>query len=233
MHHRPPPPLPAPTALRVVIHSDVRLHADGLASTLRATPELQVVGVARTWPECGRLFSSCGPDAIVTDMPAHPGANGVRSFLCDHPTARVVAVGVPDAEDSILACAELGLSGYVLRDGTVTELVQVVSGAVREEFLCSPRIAARLARRVSRLTGRREAAVCLQRLTAREREVAALVAEGMTNKQIARCLSIAVSTVKNHVHSVLDKLGLARRGEAALRLRELERAAADGLRVTG
>ena len=119
----------------------------------------------------------------------------------------------------MIACAEAGASGYVPRDGTVDDLETVVESVARGEIECSPRIAASLLRRVGALAAELRGPSPNSSLTAREQEVAELLDQGLTNKEIAQQLSIAVPTVKNHVHRILDKLHVHRRTEAAARLK--------------
>jgi DNA-binding NarL/FixJ family response regulator len=144
---------------------------------------------------------------------------------------KVVAFSVAETEDEICECAEAGIAGYVARDGSKEDLIAAVEYAVRGEVICSPRAAACLFRRLAahvRTTRQRprEAA-----LTSREQDIIALIDKGLSNKEIARQLKISLPTVKNHVHNILEKLQVRRRGAAAALLREpaIARATAQGL----
>jgi DNA-binding NarL/FixJ family response regulator len=120
-----------------------------------------------------------------------------------------------------LAYAEAGVSGYVTCEQPVEDVVRAVKAVARGEMLCTPRVAATLVRHVATLAaglGAREIPAVTS-LTPREIEIVGLIDRGMSNKQIAGTLHIEVATVKNHVHNVLDKLQLKRRGEAAAHLR--------------
>ena len=117
--------------------------------------------------------------------------------------------------------AEAGLDGFVSAEADIDELVATARTAVRGELLCSPRVAAILRRRITTLARdhtRDETA----RLTSREREVMGLVDAGLSNREVARQLRIEVSTVKNHIRSVFEKLDVRDRNEAAARLRLAE-----------
>ncbi len=127
----------------------------------------------------------------------------------------VIALGVPDVEEHVLACAEAGAAGYLPKPGSFADLLTVMQSVARGETVCSPRIAATLLRRVAMLAAAQEPDPRPARLTPREREVLALIEQGLPNKAIARTLSIEVRTVKNHVHNILDKLQVGGRGEAA------------------
>jgi DNA-binding NarL/FixJ family response regulator len=135
-----------------------------------------------------------------------------------YPDARVIALNVPDDEAIVIACAEAGISGYVTEDSTLSDLVSAIECASRGELHCSPRVAATLVRRLASVS-RGSLRVHVADLTAREREILELVAEGLSNKQIAARLHIGLATVKNHVHHILEKLQVQSRSAAAALLR--------------
>jgi DNA-binding NarL/FixJ family response regulator len=131
------------------------------------------------------------------------------------PEAKIIALGVEDDEDIVLACAEAGVSGFVPPEGTLDDLLATVESVRRGEILCSPRTAGVLLRRVASLAGNRDSAWIELRLTRRELQIVQLIDEGCSNKEIARLLTISLATVKNHVHNILEKLDVTRRSEAA------------------
>jgi DNA-binding NarL/FixJ family response regulator len=137
------------------------------------------------------------------------------------PSIKVVALGVPEIDSEIIACAEAGISNYVTRQGSISELIRAIQDAVRGELRCPPKIAASLLQQVGSLSAERSPLEEPSRLTPREMEIVHLIDLGLSNKEIAAQLFIEVSTVKNHVHNLLDKLNVRRRGEAAARLRPL------------
>ncbi len=131
------------------------------------------------------------------------------------PNVKIVAIAVREIEHDIIACAEAGVTGYVPREASIADLIAAVMGAVQGELKCSPRIARSLFRRVSVLA--RAGAVTsgdLRSLTPREVQIARLIHQGMSNKEIALKLCIEVATVKNHVHNILEKLQVKNRREA-------------------
>jgi DNA-binding NarL/FixJ family response regulator len=133
------------------------------------------------------------------------------------PGVKVIAFAVSEIEDDLIACIEAGIAGFVTRDASIDDLAQSIMNALRDEVICPPRIAGLLFKRVAALS---EAGTPnVQMLTRREREIAELLNEGLSNKEIARNLRIGSATVKNHVHNILEKLHVRRRGEAAARLR--------------
>jgi DNA-binding NarL/FixJ family response regulator len=118
-----------------------------------------------------------------------------------------------------VACAAAGVSGYVLHDEPHEELMKAVLAVARGEIWCPPRVAAVLMRRMGPHGSTPDMPLGTARLTVREREILALIDGGLSNKEIARKLSIEVRTVKNHVHNLLEKLRVHRRGEAVALLR--------------
>ena len=131
------------------------------------------------------------------------------------PGIKVVGLSVGESETAILAAVEAGLAGYVLPNESFNDLVLVIRGVASNEAILSPRIVAGLMQRLVLLAARPPQDPFAGRLTMREHEIIALVAQGMTNKEIARRLFIQLPTVKNHVHNILNKLQLSRRGQAA------------------
>ena len=165
------------------------------------------------------LLRAADPEVVLVDGTAPDCLAVVEAVAAAVPDARTVTLALAEVEDVVLAHAEAGVSGYVGRDSSVDELVSALTSAVNGEMLCSPRIAGSLVRRLCDLARERPSATALGRLTRREREIVALIDEGLSNKQIAQRLSIELATVKNHGHHILEKLGVARRTEAAAAIR--------------
>ncbi|HEY7075690.1 MAG TPA: response regulator transcription factor, partial [Solirubrobacteraceae bacterium] len=192
-------------------------HRDGIASLLRGDPRLRVVGaVPGRGPAPVERF-----DVIVLDVTGEDAGGLIRRWSRE-PARGLVAIGVPDAQERVLSFAEAGVLGFVEREAAVDELVAGIEAAARGEAHCSPRVATTLLRRITALNAPSEPRSDPAALTARERQIVELIAEGLSNKEIASRLYIEVATVKNHVHNILDKLKVSRRGEAAARLRLVE-----------
>lgn len=207
---------------RVLIASDIRLYREGLAEALDSTDGIEVVATAIDGGEALREVSSVALEVVLIHMAIPDSLATVRAIAQMHPEVNVVALGVPEIEGEVIACAEAGISGYVPRDGSVADLITAVKNAVQGELTCSPRIARDLLRHVALLAAERvEREQRPWRLTPREMEIAELVERGLSNKEIARELYIEISTVKNHVHSILERMNVQRRGEAAARLRTM------------
>jgi DNA-binding NarL/FixJ family response regulator len=202
---------------RVFIVAETRVFRDGLVQTLRHE-QIDVVGAASAGDDAVDRVRSLKPDIVILDMARMESAETLRELTGARPTLKIVAVGVPEIERHVIACAEAGISGYVQREGDVADLVATLKSVANGEALFSPRMAASLLRRIAVLAAEREPDV-ETRLTPRETEIAELLADGLSNKEIAQRLCVEVATVKNHVHSILDKLKVSRRGEAAARVR--------------
>jgi DNA-binding NarL/FixJ family response regulator len=127
--------------------------------------------------------------------------------------SRIVALGMPENEAEVLNCAQLGIAGYVTREASITDMLAAVEATARGEVHCSPKIAGSLFRRIAALSTESRGNQP-NSLTARESQILKLLQQGMSNKMISRSLGIELPTVKNHVHSILAKLGIHRRTEA-------------------
>jgi DNA-binding NarL/FixJ family response regulator len=205
--------------IRVVIACDIRLYREGLSLHLARQEQLGVVGTAATRDETHRLARELTPDVLLLDM-AMPGSLEIVHELHDiAPATRVLALTIPEADGAVIACAEAGVAGFVTREATIADLIEAISSAARGEATMSPRAAAALLRRGGALAADRPAPTPPRgELTAREREIVELVALGLSNKAIAARLHVEIATVKNHVHNILDKLQVRRRGEIASHL---------------
>jgi DNA-binding NarL/FixJ family response regulator len=182
---------------------------------------LEVVGTAETLDQALAAARRLTPEAVLLDL-ALPGARGAAATLSElYPASRLVALGLAEVESEVLHWAEVGISGYVFRDASLDEVVATVQSAIRRELRCSRRIAGALLRQVSLLSFELHNRQGAADLTPREKEVLALLDEGLTNKEISSRLFIEVATVKNHVHHILDKLDAHTRGEAAVKARRL------------
>ncbi len=205
--------------IRILIVADIRLYREGLAESLGRRERMQVVGTRASSQEATAALDECQPDVVLVDMAMQEGVTIARALLDHRPQVRVVALAVPEVEREMITCAELGVSGLVPREASLDDLVETLESAARGEVRCSPRMTGVLLRRLAALASGQLAAGHSPPLTTRERDVVDLVDHGLSNKEIARRLGIEVATVKNHVHNILEKLQVHRRGEAAARVR--------------
>ena len=201
-----------------LIVSDVRLYREGLALVLERRGDVHVAGTAETFDAARALLETSAPIVVLLDAGMPHALDFARQLLRVEPSARIVAVALADEGADVVACAEAGLSGYVLRDGSIDDVAMAIHDAMLDELHCSPRVSATLFKRLSMVVLGTEA-TAPPLLTPREAEVVALVDRGLSNKQIAQRLHIGTATVKNHVHNILEKLHVSRRAEAAAQMR--------------
>src|SRR5512132_2991109 len=214
--------------MRGTIITSIRLYREGLADVL-VREGIEVVGIAADDHAGLACVRATRPDVALVDMASLHGTPIVQTLADSASEVRVVALGVPETDGDVIACVEAGVAGYVPRDASLDDLVETLRRVVHGEMLCSPKIIGSLFRRVAELARRSGSPV--GRLTPRELEILELIDRGFSNKQIARRLSIELSTVKNHVHNILEKLQVGRRTEAAAwarRHREREKLAPSG-----
>jgi two-component system, NarL family, nitrate/nitrite response regulator NarL len=208
------------TSVSAVVAASVRLYLDGLALALEQRGGIRVIARASTVEAVLAAASRLGPDVVLLDISMQGAFEGIQRLSAEPEPRKVIAFAVDDDHDDLLlACAEAGVAGWVGRNGSLDEVVEAIRSAGRGELACSTRLAALMARRLAALTRDQAVVPAVNPLTPREAEIAELLREGMSNKQIARTLSLQLATVKNHVHSILTKLGATSRAEAGARLR--------------
>lgn len=195
--------------------ASVRLYREGLVALFRDDPRFDIVAVATALDEALDAVQRAQPNVVLAVRSAREGPSLVGELVAAAPETRVVILGIDDDDPDVLPLAEAGVAGYVTTDATGDEIVAVVESVSRGEMPCSPRLAAALLSRVRALAHERDSPDALAALTAREREIVQLLGRGLSNKEIAHALRIEVTTVKNHVHSILEKLNVSRRADAA------------------
>jgi DNA-binding NarL/FixJ family response regulator len=199
--------------IRVMVVTDIRLYRDGLVRYLGDQPQVEVVGSAASTREGIRQVEELRPDIVLMDLTLLNCHAAVRTIARVAPATRVVVLAMPEEEQDLVACAEAGVAGFVPREASLAELVAAVQRAARDEVLVPPGAASALLRRVALLAASSRGAGGGVELTRREAEIASLLDEGKSNKEIAVGLGIEVATVKNHVHHILEKLKVHRRAE--------------------
>jgi DNA-binding NarL/FixJ family response regulator len=209
--------------IRVVIADDQALFREGLRAVLTAGG-VDVVGEARNGAEAVALAAELGPDVVLMDlrMPVLDGAAATRRILSAARPPRVIVLTTFDDDDSVFDAVRAGALGYLLKDTSSTKLVEAIELAARGESWLDPAVAAKLVTEFARTApaGKRDVAADLG-LSEREIAVLQRMARGAANKEIAAELHIAEGTVKNHVTSILEKLDVSDRTQAALKARTL------------
>jgi two-component system, NarL family, nitrate/nitrite response regulator NarL len=202
--------------IRVLICSDVRIYREGLAEVLGRRRGITVVGTSSGARRSIDRLRALAVDVVLLDMSVAGSIATLREIAAEAAEVSVVALGIAETELEVVAYAEAGVAGYVTRDQALDELVGAVTRVARGEAPCSPRAAAMLLHRVNVLAGvSNGTSGNTVHLTGRERQVLGLIRNGLSNKQIGQRLCIELPTVKNHVHHILEKLGVERRHQAA------------------
>ena len=205
----------------VLIVCHIRLYREGLEKILGQSSCIEVVGTAKDGTGAISKVRQVRPDIVLLDVAIPDALATLRTLVSDSPRCKVVALGLSEPSDDVIVCAEAGASGFVFRDDPLDDLVTTLQSAHCGKLRCSQRIAALLLQRVGALAAAHVPPCHNVCLTRREFEIAELLREGLSNKQIALQLCIEVATVKNHVHSILGKLNVHSRAEAIARMREI------------
>ncbi|WP_205698765.1 response regulator transcription factor [Conexibacter sp. SYSU D00693] len=206
--------------VRVVLADDQALVRGGFRMILDAREDLEVVGEAATGAEALGIVEELDPDVVLMDvrMPELDGIEATRRLVASGARARVVVLTTYDADDHVLAALRAGASGFLLKDVRPAELVDAVRVVARGDALVDPSVTRRLLDRFADRLPDPAAAPppALDELTDREVEVLRLVAQALTNAEIAERLVLTEATVKTHVSAVLRKLGLRDRVQAVV-----------------
>jgi len=213
--------------IRVLIVDDHPIFRDGLAGLLATLPEVEIAATAGTAEEALAALTRTSPDVVLMDinLPGTSGVEATRRASQIAPATAVLVISMVDDDDSVFAALAAGARGYVLKGASAAEITAAVRTVAAGGAVFGAGIASRLLARTpgqpsgpASLSG--PAALSRQHdLTARECEVLDLLAEGASNRQIARSLGLSLKTVQNHVSRILDKLQAADRTQAALRAR--------------
>ena len=204
----------------VLVASDVRLFREGLEQMLRAAPALRVIVSAVDATETIDRVTDARPAVVLLDMAMQSALAVARQIVRQSRETKVVALGMPEFETEVLSCAAVGVAGYITRNASMMDALDAIGAAARGEVHCSPRVAGFLFRHIASLARDGQTSATAPVMTTRESQILDLLCAGMTNKMISRRLGIELPTVKNHVHSILAKLGVHRRAEAMLLFRD-------------
>jgi DNA-binding NarL/FixJ family response regulator len=207
-------------AIRIVIADDQQIVRDGFAALLDSQSDFTVVGTASDGEEATRLCRSLQPDVVLLDvrMPGTDGIEATRLLAADADPPRVLILTTFDLDEYVYDALRAGASGFLLKDVTAERLFDAVRIIAAGDALLAPSVTRRLISEFARQRSAPAAAVIprLDQLTRRETEVLRLLAEGLSNPEIADRLVVTEETVKTHVSRVLRKLGLRDRTQAVI-----------------
>lgn len=204
--------------IRILVVDDHILFREGLISLINSQPDFVVIGEASTAADAIRMAQDLSPDIILMDygLPDATGVEATQAILSANPQIKIVFLTIHDNDTFLFEAIRSGARGYLLKNMPVSKLMAALRALERDEAAISRRMAARIMQEFARLskTGAGSDAA-LTTLTRRELEVLIALASGASNEEIAGRMFISVSTVKNHIHNILEKLNLKNRRELA------------------
>ena len=204
--------------IRVLICDDQAVVCDGLEMILSADPEIQVVGVAYDGHEAVQAVAKSQPDVVLMDLKM-PGMNGIQATqaICQKfPGVKVLVLTTYGDDEWVFDAVRSGASGYLLKGTPRADLVRAVKGTAAGKTHIDPDVAGKLLSQVAAARAAPAQTTVVESLSEREREVLKLLAQGLTNAEIAERLYLTRGTVRNYISAILDKLGVEDRTQAAL-----------------
>jgi two-component system nitrate/nitrite response regulator NarL len=204
----------------IAILTPVRLFGDGLASFLAAMQDMNVQATVPTFSLLRALLADTPVDLALIDVTQGIDFDEVRDLASGRPSLTLLALGLTAAHQDVIRCGRAGFAGYVGRDASLDALLDAIRDAVSGRLVCPPEVAGELLRALYRSPSDASPDQAELALTKRECDVLRHVGHGLSNKEIARELGLSLSTIKHHVHSILDKLQVTRRAQAMRRVRD-------------
>jgi two-component system, NarL family, nitrate/nitrite response regulator NarL len=207
--------------MRVLVVSDVRVVQEGLQSVLTQQDGVDIISTV-DMRHAKHQNAQLNPDIVLFDAARLESIGMVKDLVASSPHTKVVAFGVPESDAEFLALAAAGTAGCVRNSAASGDMVRVLERVLCDELRCPPRAVATVRRDVAKLAeGGGKGETCTMPLSRRELQIANLIENGRTNKEIGRHLGIEAATVKNHVHNMCEKLKVHRRGEVTARIRAM------------
>ncbi len=203
--------------MKILICDDQALIRDGLEMLLRLERDIEVVGLAQDGAEAVELTALRQPDLVLMDLKM-PGMNGIeatRQIRRHHPTVKVLVLTTYDDDEWLFDALRAGATGYLLKDTPRADVIKAIRGTVEGKTYVDPAVAGKLLHQVVEKAPQ-PATTLTEKLTEREVEVLRLLAQGLSNSDIAARLFLSEGTVRNHVSAILAKLNVTDRTQAAV-----------------
>ena len=211
--------------IKILLVDDQPLFREGLRTLLSLQSDFEVVGEAGNGAEAIKLARIHQPAGVLMDlqMPVMDGVTATRLLRAEQSECRVIVLTTFDDDDNVFEGLRAGAVGYLLKDAPSEKLSEAIRLAARGESFLQPSVAAKVVAEFARLTGNTKvpATPLVEPLSEREHEILLLIANGASNREIAKRLFLAEGTVKNHITNILGKLGVRDRTQAALKAREM------------
>ena len=204
--------------IRVFLICRVRLYCDVMTDRLACEPGIALIGIANPEGNLVAEIETAVPDVVLLDTSPRDALAVAARLIRERPQTRILGFGVSDVPEDVVACAEAGLSGYVPCTASIKGLISAARQVASGSTVCSGAIADGLFQHLRRAAFGSLPSSLERVLTQRQQQIVRLIGEGLSNKEIARRLSLGTSTVKNHVHDILDRLQVTSRSEAAARI---------------
>jgi len=196
----------------------VRLYCDVVADRLAHEPGIALIGIANPEDNLVAEIETVVPDVVLLDTSPRDALAMAARLIRERPQTRILGFGVCDVPEDVVACAEAGLSGYVPCTASINDLISAARRVASGDTVCTVAMADGLFHHLRRVALGSLPSSLERVLTQRQQQIVGLIGEGLSNKEIARRLSLGTSTVKNHVHDILDRLQVTSRSEAAARI---------------
>ena len=204
--------------IRVLICDDHALFRRGLVMVLESEDGIEVVAEAEDGEDAIAKAAETAPDVILMDvrMPKMSGIDATRAIADVVPAAKILMLTVSDEEEDLYEAVKAGATGYLLKEISIEEVANAIRAVITGQSLISPSMASKLLSEFNNLAKAAQQKVMAPKLTDRELQVLKLVAQGLSNREVAEQLFISENTVKNHVRNILEKLHLHSRMEAVV-----------------
>jgi two-component system, NarL family, nitrate/nitrite response regulator NarL len=206
--------------MELIVVTPTRLFGEGLAACFAQFNDINLRAISVDLSALRQDLLNLQIDIVVFDVTRGINLEEVRELALEFPSVSLVALGLQEQRQNIIRCGRAGFRGYVDRDATVEQLCQSLRDVAAGRLSCSAEISSELLRALFNTNSRQDTSESGSALTKREGEVLHFIGHGLSNKEIARELTMSVATVKHHVHHVLQKLKLPRRAQAMRRVRE-------------